>query len=243
ANPRHPTRFTDAPLLTREQEQALFQRYNYLKYRIAKLKEGLRLVRPRASLIAQIEALRKSACEVKNQIVQSNLRLVVSVAKRHVGRSATLADLVSDGNFCLMRAVETFDFTRGNRFSTYATWALIKHYARTVPEENYVLDRFVTGREEVLEQAGAPAEDLLERSDLLRVLGDAVGRILTRLSERERSIIVARFGIGGESEPQTLEQVGRAFGLTRERIRQIEAGALRKLREFLRAEPALEASL
>jgi RNA polymerase sigma factor (sigma-70 family) len=180
---------------------------------------------------------------VKNQIVQANLRLVVSVAKRHVGRATNLAELVSDGNLCLLRAVETFDFARGNRFSTYATWALIKHYARTIPEENYVLERFVTGQDAALETTGQLDVDVVERTDLLQVLGEAVGRILGRLTERERSIIVARFGIGEDGEPQTLEQVGHAFGLTRERIRQIEVRALRKLREFLRAEPALEASL
>ena len=107
--------------------------------------------RPRTSIGSS--ELQEEALDVKNQIIRSNLRLVVSIAKRHVGPSNNFFELVSDGNMSLIRAVEKFDFSRGNKFSTYASWAIMKNFARTIPEENYRRDRFVTGHEEMFEAA------------------------------------------------------------------------------------------
>jgi len=218
------------PLLTKEQEVALFRRYNYLKYRIARAKEGLDPTTVTASELRRVNDLKEQALQVKNILIQSNLRLVVSIAKRHVGRMMNFFELVSDGNVSLMRAVEKFDFAKGNKFSTYASWAIIKNFARTIPEENYRLDRYVTGREEMLDTAGDRRRKAEEEVDSGASVRELVGKVLEQLSERERRVIVRRFGLGEAARPLKLEDVGREMGVTKERIRQIEARALNKLR-------------
>ena len=94
----------------------------------------------------EIENLYSAAVAIKNQIVQANLRLVVSIAKRHVSATQDFFSLVSDGNMSLIRAVEKFDYARGNKFSTYASWAIMKNFARTIPGEHKQLDRFRTSQ-------------------------------------------------------------------------------------------------
>ena len=96
-------------------------------------------------------------CETKNQIVQANLRLVVSIAKRHVSASDDFFGLVSDGNMSLIRAVEKFDYARGNKFSTYASWAIMKNFARTIPDEFKHRDRFRTSHDEMFDCAAGRA--------------------------------------------------------------------------------------
>ena len=97
----------------------------------------------------QIEQLYDEAVATKNQIIRANLRLVVSIAKRHVGPTQNFFELVSDGNMSLMRAVEKFDYARGNKFSTYASWAIMKNFARTIPDEHRHHDRFRTSQAEM----------------------------------------------------------------------------------------------
>jgi RNA polymerase primary sigma factor len=218
------------PLLTKEQEVGLFRRYNYLKYRVATLKEGLDPATVKARDLRKVNDLRRQAMEVKNLLIQANLRLVVSIAKRHVGRMMNFFELVSDGNVSLMRAVEKFDYTKGNKFSTYASWAIIKNFARTIPEENYRLDRYVTGRDEVLDTSGDQRRQAAVEVDAAAGTRELVGKVLSRLTERERKVIMSRFGLGETAAPQKLEDVGRSLGVTKERIRQIEARALDKLR-------------
>ena len=178
----------------------------------------------RTTDLDEIERLQEEALAVKNQIIRANLRLVVSIAKRHVGPSNNFFELVSDGNMSLIRAVEKFDFSRGNKFSTYASWAIMKNFARTIPEENYRRDRFVTGHEEMFEAAADTRADEHEYESVLKRMQEAVKGMLGHLDERERKIIISRFGLGGASE-QTLEQLGRELGITKERVRQIESRA------------------
>jgi RNA polymerase primary sigma factor/RNA polymerase sigma factor len=111
----------EMPLLTREQEVHLFRKYNYLKYRAARLRGELDVAQPRSALMDEIERLYEQAVATKNEIARANLRLVVSIAKRHVTPDQNFFELVSDGNMSLLRAIEKFDFARGNKFSTYAS--------------------------------------------------------------------------------------------------------------------------
>ncbi|HZW29539.1 MAG TPA: sigma-70 family RNA polymerase sigma factor [Isosphaeraceae bacterium] len=221
----------EVPLLDREQEMHLFRKMNYLKYRANQLRLKVDPSRARTSDLDEIERLQEEALAVKNQIIRANLRLVVSIAKRHVGPANNFFELVSDGNMSLIRAVEKFDFSRGNKFSTYASWAIMKNFARTIPEENYRRDRFVTGHEEMFEAAADNRTDEHEYESALKRMQEAVKGMLGRLDERERKIIVSRFGLGGASE-QTLEQLGRELGITKERVRQIESRAQDKLRKI-----------
>jgi RNA polymerase sigma factor (sigma-70 family) len=221
----------EVPLLDREQETHLFREMNYLKYRAHQLRIGVDPNRARTADLDEIERLQEEALAVKNQIIRANLRLVVSIAKRHVGPSNNFFELVSDGNMSLIRAVEKFDYSRGNKFSTYASWAIMKNFARTIPEENYRRDRFVTGHEEMFEAAADNRADEHEYESALKRMQEAVKGMLGRLDERERRIIISRFGLGGASE-QTLEQLGRELGITKERVRQIESRAQDKLRKI-----------
>jgi RNA polymerase primary sigma factor len=221
----------EVPLLDREQEMHLFRQMNYLKYQAHERRSKLDPSRARTSDLDEIERLQEEALAVKNQIIRANLRLVVSIAKRHVGPSNNFFELVSDGNMSLIRAVEKFDFSRGNKFSTYASWAIMKNFARTIPEENYRRDRFVTGHEEMFEAAADNRTDEHEYESALKRMQEAVKGMLGHLDERERKIIISRFGLGGASE-QTLEQLGRELGITKERVRQIESRAQDKLRKI-----------
>lgn len=225
------------PLLTKDQETYLFRKYNYLKYRAQKLKEKLQRARsPLSREIEDVERLLAQANEVKNRLVKANLRLVVNIAKRHVGSSSNFFELISDGNISLMRAVEKFDYGRGFKFSTYASWAIIKNYARTIPQENYRMDRFVTGKDELLDLAGETgrgggSEDgITELDDSVK---QSIEQVLHKLTPREREVIERRFGLGESMGPQTLQEVGQKFGVTKERVRQIETRALDKLRHMI----------
>jgi RNA polymerase sigma factor (sigma-70 family) len=221
----------EVPLLEREQEAHLFRQMNYLKSEAHGLRTQLDPARAKTSDLDRIEELQEEALVVKNQIIRANLRLVVSIAKRHVGPSNNFFELVSDGNMSLIRAVEKFDFSRGNKFSTYASWAIMKNFARTIPEENYRRDRFVTGHEEMFEAAADNRTDEHEYESTLKRMQEAIKGMLDRLDDRERLIITSRFGLGGAAE-RTLEQLGRELGITKERVRQIESRGVDKLRKI-----------
>ncbi|APW61078.1 sigma-70 family RNA polymerase sigma factor [Paludisphaera borealis] len=221
----------EVPLLDREQEAHLFRQMNYLKHQAVALREKIDPAKVKTTDLDRIEELQEQALAVKNQIIRSNLRLVVSIAKRHVGPSNNFFELVSDGNMSLIRAVEKFDYARGNKFSTYASWAIMKNYARTIPEENYRRDRFVTGHEEMFEAAADNRMDEHEYESALKRMQEAIKGMLDRLDDRERLIITSRFGLGGAAE-RTLEQLGRELGITKERVRQIESRGVDKLRKI-----------
>jgi RNA polymerase sigma factor (sigma-70 family) len=212
------------PLLTPSRERALFLKFNFYKYRFVQARRRLEPQFARSRDLDELEELLCRATEVKNQIVRANLRLVVSIARKHLRPGLGLMELISEGNVILMRAVESFDAHKGYRLSTYATLALMKGYARLVP---------------AMQSGGMPANrtslvgDLAdtrtESAQRSLVERDEVRQLLTRLDERERSIVRDHFGLD-EGEPATYEQLARRWGLSKQRVRQIERGALQKLR-------------
>jgi RNA polymerase primary sigma factor len=214
----------DHPLLTREQEGHLFRKMNYLKFRACWVREHHPTLN--MSQLEEIEGLLHEATEVRKQIIASNLRLVVSIAKRYVdARAQNLFELISDANYSLMLAAEKFDFARGNKFSTYASWDIMKNFHRTIPLENTRRSRFQTGQDEL------ERPDEHEEPSQATVDGHkkAIKKMLARLDVRERMVIVGRFGLYDNSR-QTLEAIGKELGVTKERVRQLETRAMEKLR-------------
>jgi RNA polymerase primary sigma factor len=220
------------PLLNKAQEQYYFRKMNFLKYQASELQKTLDVRRTAARVVKKMESLLEDANGVKNMLTRSNLRLVVSIAKRHMKPGVNFFELVSDGNMSLIRAIEKFDYARGNKFSTYASWAIMKNFARSVPAEHTRLDRFRTGFDEIFYDSedgrgNAFAEELVNNSQR-----NALMEILEELNGRERKVISCRYGLGKGSEPETLEQVGNRLGVTKERVRQIEVRTLEKLRRI-----------
>jgi RNA polymerase primary sigma factor len=234
--PPYLTSLYSIPLLTREEEEYYFRKMNYLKYKAAKLRDSLDVSRARSSQMDAIEELLDKSLEIKNFLIRSNLRLVVSIAKRHIKPNTNFFEMVSDGNMSLIRAIEKFDYSQGNKFSTYASWAIMKNFARSIPAEHTRLDRFRTGNDEVFQRSTDTRSNHFQEEMVNRTQHQLIMEILDQLDDREKDIIVFRYGLNHGSEPQTLEQVGNHFGVTKERIRQLEGRALRKLRKIAKDE-------
>jgi RNA polymerase primary sigma factor len=277
------------PLLTARQEVDLAKKIEagvfateHIEGAIAK---GVTLERAEKRRLERIERI---GLEAKKQLVEANLRLVVSIAKRYVGRGMLFLDLIQEGNLGLIRAVEKFDYGKGFKFSTYATWWIrqaitraIADQARTIRIPVHMVETInklirvqrnllqELGREPTPEEIGEKMEmtaqrvreilkisqepvsletpigeeedsqlgDFIEDSEAIvppdaasfSMLQEQLAKVLDSLSERERKVIELRFGLE-DGHPRTLEEVGREFGVTRERIRQIESKTLCKLR-------------
>jgi RNA polymerase sigma factor (sigma-70 family) len=235
----------EMPLLNKDQEQHLFRQMNYLKHKASKLCEQLRKpleeegeitdevdpTRVRIQVLKEIEELLARANAVKERLVKANMRLVVTIAKRHSGQTDNFFELVSDGNMSLLRAVEKFDFGRGFKFSTYASWAIMKNFARSIPDEKVQKERFVTGHEEVFEIAPDNRTDENEIVASQERASHSVNRLLAYLEPREREIIRLRAGLD-DARGLTLEEIGQRFGITKERVRQLNARAMKRLKSL-----------
>ena len=232
------SRLDDAPLLSAAEEAFLFRKFNYLKFKAARLRETLDPKKPKMSVMEEIERLWSEAVATKKRLISANLRLVVSVVKKYgAGSLLSFNELVSDGNVSLMKAVEKFDYTTGNRFSTYATWALYRNFARTIPDERKRLERFRPGDVSLLELKQDHRSSPIQAERAYAEQTSQVKRFMGELNERERKIVEMRYGFGSvDSKPQTLRQVGKNMGVTKERVRQIEMRALEKLRRIAEEE-------
>lgn len=234
--PAHLAGLCERALLTPEQERAMFQRMNYLRYRAA------RLLGSDAAKVCQwdlerAEGLLRAANWHRDNIVQANLRLVISIVKKFANNHCSFDDLLSDGIIALMRAVEKFDYDRGFRFSTYATQVVRRNCYRMVMER----------QEERLKVTNSVYEPGLDVADDVRVptmsegrwstMRQHLGALLDQLDRREKFIIRARFSLGGHRRVQTLQSLADALGVSKERVRQLEKRAMDKLRLLADSQP------
>jgi RNA polymerase primary sigma factor len=230
----------ETPLLNKDQEQHLFRKMNFLKHKANQLLSGMKTAtgridphKVRTQDLDRVEELLDQANGIKDRLINCNMRLVVSIAKRHSAQADNFFELLSDGNVSLIRAVEKFDYSRGNKFSTYGSWAIMKNFARSIPEEKNRRERYVTGAEQLFDSAPDNRTDEQECLASAEQASHKVNRLLEYLEPREREIIRMRAGLDSNAEGMTLEKIGEKLGITKERVRQLNVRAMKKLRTIV----------
>lgn len=224
----------DTPVLTREREVELFRRYNYLKYLAFQTRTGIKPNLVSGTIISQIEHYLAEAEEIKRRIVEANLRLVISIAGKHMATGTDFSELVSKGNFALINAVEEFDYTMGLRFGRRASLNIAKEYAKLSGKST----GSIKARLGTLKNLERGAQTLVTRdfAAIERAHQSLTQVIEDNLTKREQHVILNRFGLIGspiKKETKTLKQIGEELGLSKERVRQVELTALQKLRQSL----------
>jgi RNA polymerase primary sigma factor len=228
----------DVPMLSRQEEEELFRRYNYLKYLATQERIGIKPSRVYGGRLRRIEGYLAEAETIQRRIIEANLRLVVGIARKHTSTGASMLDLISEGNIALMRAVEKFDYTRGFRFATFASWTIAKDYARKMPAQALRLDRKTAASLANIHH-DLKTKDVVDFAAIERAHQSLARVIKNNLTEREQYIILNRYGLIGspiKKETKTLVQIGRELGISKERVRQVELIALQKLRQSLSVE-------
>lgn len=230
-------------LLTAKQEQALFLQFNYCRFRVCQLRDELQCQQEMDPELAR-ELLNwfYRAEQYRDQIAQTNLALVLAMAKRTRMSEVDFADLVSEGNMALLRAVDKFDVARGFKFSTYACRAILKAFSRSGVKLSKYRQMFPTDFDPKLERSNhAELKRDEHEDDCVDELRTIIGQNRADLTEIEQEVIEHRFAINKtrqdpDASPLTLEQVGKIIGVTKERVRQIQNKALDKIRHTLENE-------
>ena len=229
--PPHLAHLWKTALLKPEQEQQLFRRMNFLKFRANAARSRLNPGRPNVRVMDRIEKDLDDARQVRDHIIQANLRLVVSIARRFVKDFTSLDELISDGNLILMKAVDRFNFSLGFRFSTYATHAVQRDLYR-----NYKNGR----RRRVMEIATDPAvlfgsvvaSDDEQQFNDVHTVAHLKKLMVDALSPREQTILDMRLGLNADDGGKTLREVGEKLSISKERVRQLQTRAIEQVREL-----------
>ncbi len=220
---------SDLPLLSPEGETFLFRKMNYLKFRA----ESSRQLNTQDGNYESMRFL-EDANSVRNHIAECNLRLVISIARKFSNSNCDFDELMSEGNEILLKAISKFDFSRGFRFSTYATHSVQRHFFRYAQRQQRRNSLEFRSAAEILNEAPAAEIDPLisEWIQEEQRVSELVARMAERLDERERTVISGRFGLTEGSVVKTLRELAADLGLSKERVRQLQLAAVDKLRDF-----------
>lgn len=228
--PSHLARLCEAQVLTAEQEREFFRRMNYLKYRANALRFGLDPLRPDMAVVERGQRFLAAAQVTRDRLIESNMRLAISVVKKFVTARHSFDDMLSEGIFSLMQAVDKFDFDRGFRFSTYAYRAIARNAYRMIMRYQKEAVRFSA------DIGDASAESMIDRSSPATELNtwlrlrDTLSQLLQRLDRRERMIVRSRYALGAHGKVKTFQAIAEKLGVSKERVRQLEQRAMGKLR-------------
>ncbi|QDT41858.1 RNA polymerase sigma factor RpoD [Gimesia alba] len=230
--PAHLARLCEGDVLSADEEQALFRRMNYLKYKANVLRSQLNPETCSDQDLDTIELLLDEALRVRNQIFRSNMRLVVSIIKKCVTPHVTFDDLLSDGIWTLMKAVDKFDYDRGFRFSTYAYRAITNYAYRKIADQRKEHSRFTQAKQEQpLEEVTEEKRPEMDEQTWLE-LSELLEQKIESLDQREQLIVRARYALGRDSKVQTFQKLADQLGVSKERVRQLEQRAVAKLRKM-----------
>jgi len=232
---------TGTVLLTGAEERVLFLQYNYARWRVSQLQIEIGAGEPGEDQARDVLKWYRTAVRYREQIAETNLALVLAMAKRTRMSEVDFADLVSEGNMALLRSVDKFDCGRGFKFSTYACRAILKAFSRQGMKLSKYRQRFPTDFDPALEKSNHL--ETLRRQHEVEAANEVKHVVLNNeadLTEVEQTVIHHRFGIDlpENQEPLTLEQVGQIIGVTKERVRQIQNKALEKIRLVIEANNA-----
>ncbi|MEQ8849577.1 sigma-70 family RNA polymerase sigma factor [Botrimarina sp.] len=232
--PAHLSRICSTPLLTPDEEQELFRRMNFCKHRAAAIRSRLSRSNPDPEKLAEAEDYLQRSERLRNYLIRANTRLVMSIARKFADSRNGFDDLLSQGLASLMHSVEKFDYSRGYRFSTYATCAVRRDLYRMVMNRKKHAQRFATGTDELLSACPETERDPDEMTEAgWKRLSQSLHEMLGELDERERFILTHRFGLDGSGARASYSRLGERLGISKERVRQLANRALDKLREIV----------
>ncbi len=225
------------PLLTKQQELHLFRQMNYLKYRAKKEMGNMDPRRVGLKRIKRVESLLREATYIRNQIATSNFRLATMLLRKHSFREHGLAEkVIADAYFDILKAIDYFDYGRGNKFSTYATWVMRRNFCRAMQDQGKYYERFGGGSEAFfnsVEDAGSGYEEEIQYDRTKQLVKKFLGLLKqngTGDVARQAYAIEQWFGLNGQ-EKKTLQEISLEMGVTKERVRQLKEKGLNTIRE------------
>jgi RNA polymerase primary sigma factor len=234
---------SDASLLSFEQEQLLFRAMNLLKFRAGRVRSRLSPSAPSKKAMDQIDEMLMIVEKIRCQLVNSNLRLVHSIARKFSSQHSVFDDLTSDGCMILLGAIDRFDYSRGFRFSTYATHSIKRHFYRVWKMRQQQKDRFPNTASEILSEIPNATADEHVWDNPELVVSTLLASAESILDAREQQIILSRYGLkSSTSVGHTLREIAAEMGLSKEGVRQLQLKALEKLRDLVPPELMLSGS-
>jgi len=228
-------------LLSADEEQYWFRRMNYLRFKADELRKTIVPTRPRKLGLDNIDEYLTEATEIRNFLVRHNLRLVAAIARKGGPHGENeLFERISEGNAALLRSVERFDYTRGFKLSTYATWAIKKSLAGRWKKMTIRNGRFPTVSSDMFDSCEAKGMLPAQFEKTLAMRKQQLASVMELLERRDQTVLNLRFGLRNKGDGATLHDVGKQIGVSKERVRQIEQRAMQRLRYLIKSrEPDL----